>query len=121
MSNRNVFQSVGSAGIGREYPQCLWKAITVDSASALCTFLSSHLAQYPVITRPSHNLICVLPSCDRSTYTVNNVAAHLHGSQRVEVVAFARSGCRCLSIEYFHETGDGSQICDDRDSLIRER
>src|SRR6266853_646795 len=63
MGNANLFKAVGPASIGGEYPECLGTVISVDRASALCTFLSPDFAEDAATDGLAHNLVCVDGDC----------------------------------------------------------
>src|SRR5208283_1878456 len=119
MRDANVFEAIGPASIGGEYPECLWTVVAVDCASALCTFLGPDLTEDTAIDCLSHNLICVRAGRDRSAFTVNHIAAHLHCRQPAKDIALSGPDWGYLSFEYFHETCDGSQVCGNGDCSIR--
>src|SRR6266481_4945278 len=119
MGNANLFKAVGPASIGGEYPECLGTVISVDRASALCTFLSPDFAEDAATDCLAHNLVCVLAARDRSAFTVNNIAAHLHCGQPAVDVALSGTDRGCLSFNDSHETRDRSQVCGDGDCLMR--
>src|ERR1700751_4983421 len=119
MRNAKAFKAVSPASIGGEYPECLRTVIAVDRASALCSFLGPDFAEDAAIDCPSHNLVCVLSAGDRSAFTVNNIAAHLHCRQPAVDVALSRAARGCLSFKDSHESRDRSQVCGDGDCLMR--
>src|ERR1700676_1132017 len=119
MRNADVFEAIGPASIGGEYPKCLETVIAVEWASALCAFFSADFAEDAAIDCRSHNLI-VVAGGDRSADTVNHIAAHLHGGQPAVHVALSWTDRGCLRVDDAHETSDGAQICGHRDGLMRE-
>jgi len=75
VSDSDVFQSLGSASIVREYPQNLRPVAAVDGSAAVRAFLARNLAKNASVNLFGHNLIRVVGGSHRTAFAVNDSAS----------------------------------------------
>lgn len=120
MANLHMFESVGSAGIGRENPKGLGAVATIHLPAAPQPFIRADPDQSTAIDGFSEDFLAILRGSNRPALTINHIASDLNCGHPTEHVSESwPHGGRFGRID-LHETGNGSKIRDDGDDLTRK-